>query len=280
MKKILNIFLIFFLLFNFYQKHPLTLEVSSENTETLKVPIIMYHSILNDYKKTGKYIITPKQFENDLIYLNQHNYHTISTQELINYVYYNSNLPLNPIILTFDDGHYNNYSYVYPLLKKYNMKASISIIGIESDKFSEEGSLLNNNYSYLTWSQIKELSESGVIEILNHTYNMHTSNTGISKKYNQNFEIYEKNLTQDLLLVDKKIKYYTGKCNETFTYPFGAAPKYTWPIIKELGFKASLSCTEGINYITHNPDRLYLLKRFNRPSGLNSKDFFEKHGIV
>ena len=110
--------------------------------------------------------------------------------------------------------------------------------------------------------------------------NMYTSNTGISKKYNQKFEIYEEKLTQDLLLLDKKIKYTTGKCNETFTYPFGTAPSYAWPIIKELGFKASLSCTEGINYITHNPDCLYLLKRFNRPAGLNSKDFFEKHGIV
>jgi len=280
MKKILNIFLIFFLLFNFYQKHPLTLEVSSENTETLKVPIIMYHSILNDYKKTGTYIITPAQFEKDLIYLTQHNYHTITTQELINYVYYNSDIPFNPIILTFDDGHYNNYNYVYPLLKKYNMKASISIIGIESDRFSQEGSILNNNYSYLTWSQIKELSDSGVIEILNHTYNMHTSSTGISKKYNQSSETYEAKLSEDILLLDKKIKYYTGKCNETFTYPFGAAPKYAWPIIKELGFKASLSCTEGINYITHNPDCLYLLKRINRPTGVNSKDFFEKNGIV
>ena len=43
---------------------------------------------------------------------------------------------------------------------------------------------------------------------------------------------------------------------------------------------ASLSCTEGINYITHNPDCLYLLKRINRPSGINSKDFFEKNGIL
>ena len=54
-------------------------------------------------------------------------------------------------------------------------------------------------------------------------------------------------------------------------------PKTHWDsiqYIKELGFKASLSCTEGINYITHNPDCLYLLKRFNRPAGLNSKDFF------
>jgi len=53
-------------------------------------------------------------------------------------------------MITFDDGYYNNYLYAYPLLKEYGMKAVISPICIETDKYSE----LNENhetYSLLTW---------------------------------------------------------------------------------------------------------------------------------
>ena len=47
-------------------------------------------------------------------------------------------------------------------------------------------------------------------------------------------------------------------------------------IIKELGFKASLSCEQGINKLTKNPNSLYLLKRYNRPSYISTYNFFQK----
>ena len=47
-------------------------------------------------------------------------------------------------------------------------------------------------------------------------------------------------------------------------------------IIKNMGFKASLSCEEGINYINKDKERLFLLKRNNRPSRISSEKFFSK----
>ena len=101
----------------------------THNTETvsaedsLNVPIIMYHSILADTNKSGKFVITPKQFEEDLLFIKENGYEPIFMQDLINYVYKGTSLPEKPIILTFDDGYYNNYLYILPLLKKYEMKA-------------------------------------------------------------------------------------------------------------------------------------------------------------
>lgn len=57
--------------------------------------------------------------------------------ELINYVYNDASLPEKPIIITFDDGYYNNLSYAVPLLHKYNMKAVVSIVGEYSDRYTE-----------------------------------------------------------------------------------------------------------------------------------------------
>jgi peptidoglycan/xylan/chitin deacetylase (PgdA/CDA1 family) len=60
-----------------------------------------------------------------------------------------------------------------------------------------------------------------------------------------------------------------------YAYPFGAYSEESEQILRELGFFCTLSCNEGINTITRNPDSLYLLRRYNRPSGISSGRFFE-----
>ena len=76
--------------------------------------------------------------------------------------------------------------------------------------------------------------------------------------------------------LQNEFKEYTDYVPSTFTYPFGSVEKCSTDIIKELGFKASLSCTSGVNYITRNPESLYLLKRNNRISGISTEKFFNK----
>ena len=55
-------------------------------------------------------------------------YQWILSQDLIDYVYRGGSLPEKPILLTFDDGYYSNYEFIFPILKKYNVKASIFIV--------------------------------------------------------------------------------------------------------------------------------------------------------
>ncbi|MCI9287234.1 MAG: polysaccharide deacetylase family protein [Clostridia bacterium] len=251
---------------------------SSYEEESIKLPIIMYHSILKDTSRSGKYIVTPSTLEADLQYIANNGYTTITMTDLIAYVYENSVLPEKPIIITFDDGHYNNLGYAVPLLKKYNMKAVISIVGKYTDTFSESDEA-NLNYSYLRWKDIEELMNSGIIEFQNHTYNLHSESNGrmgCSKKLYESEENYRKILSNDIILLQQKFQENTGYTPNTFTYPFGSISKSSLPIIKNLGFKASLSCSTGVNNITKNPDCLYCLKRNNRPSGISTYDFFKK----
>lgn len=238
------------------------------NTDAIELPIIMYHSILKDPARSGKYILTPTEFENDLQYLQKNGYTTIFMSDLISYVYEDTPLPTKPIIITFDDGHYNNLGYAVPLLKKYNMKAVISIVGSYTDTYTKTNEA-NLNYSYLRWKDIVSLMESDIIEFQNHTYDMH-SNTkgrnGCSKKYGESVSIYQQKLSEDIQKLQKEFFENTNYTPNTFTYPFGAVSKPSLDVIKSLGFKASLSCSSGINQITKDPNCLYLLKRNNRPS--------------
>ena len=275
--KLLICFIILLLFFSCIGVYTFT-NASSYEEESIKLPIVMYHSVLKDTSKSGKYIVTPSTLEADLQYIANNGYTTITMTDLIAYVYENSALPAKPIIITFDDGHYNNLGYAVPLLKKYNMKAVISIVGKYTDTFSKSDEA-NLNYSYLRWKDIEELMNSGIIEFQNHTYNLHSESNGrlgCSKKSYESEENYRKILSNDITLLQEMFQENTGYTPNTFTYPFGSISKASIPIVKDLGFKASLSCSSGVNNITRNPDCLYCLKRNNRPAGISTYEFFRK----
>ncbi len=252
--------------------------VIATSEDYIDVPIIMYHSILKDPSRSNKYTVTPAVLEEDLKYIKDKGYTTVTIADLISYVYDDSPLPEKPIVLTFDDGHYNNYGYLFPLLEKYDMKAVISIVGSYTDKFTETDEA-NLNYSYLRWKDIKELMDTGRIEFQNHTYNLH-SNTGkrigTKKIKGETDEHYKSILKDDILKLQQEFEENTNYTPKCFTYPFGGISNASLDIIKELGFKASLSCEQGINKLTINPNSLYLLKRYNRPSYISTYNFFQK----
>lgn len=254
-----------------------TLAKSKAPEGSIPVPIIMYHGLIKDPALQNKFFIDPKIFENDLKYLQKRNYNPIFMQQLIDYVDKGTPLPKNPIILSFDDGYYNNYLYAYPLLRQYNMKGIISIIGSATDKYS---AINENNafYSHVTWPQINKMILSGNVEIQNHTYNMHTDNKGrrgSMKKQSESLDSYKEVLQEDLGELQKKITEKTGKTPTTFTYPFGFISDSSTDILKEMGFRATLGCATGINYVTKDPESLYRLKRVLRPPYVSSEKFFK-----
>ncbi len=255
----------------------ITVKDKASQTGTIKLPIIMYHGLIKDIKLQNKYFISPDSFENDLKYLNDNGYTAITMTELIDYVYTGAPLPKKPIILTFDDGFYNNYLYAYPLLKKYNQKAVISIIGSQTDRYSLI-KIFNSYYSYLSWGQINEMLMSGHIEIQNHTYNMHTydkGRKGCSEKSGEGLAVYKENFVGDIGLLQQRITDYTGVTPNTIAYPFGYYTKNSEVLTKEMGFKASLTCSQKVNRISRDPECLYKLGRYLRPPGKSSASFFK-----
>ncbi len=235
----------------------------------VRLPIIMYHSIVNAPNRWGTYVISSDELESDLKYLEENHYTTVTIQDLIGYVYEGKALPEKPVMLTFDDGYYNNYLYVLPLLEKHNMRAVISIVGIYTDRFSVA---VDNNplYSHVTWPQIREMVNSGYVEIQNHSYDLHKISKDRSasmKVSGESIEHYRAILISDTIKLQSLMDINTGRMPTAFTYPFGLVSKDSTAIIKDIGFKASLSCYSGINQITDDPDSLYLLKRLLRPHG-------------
>lgn len=276
---IIFLILLFSLIFSFKYLYnnakPCYNETSSNNIE---LPIIMYHHISKISARLNDFTISPQQFEKDMLYLKEKGYNTISVKELLDYIYNNKPLPNNPIMITFDDGHESFYEYIYPLLKQYDLKAVLSVVGSFTDTYTKNEDH-NINYSYLTWQQINELADSRYVEIGNHTYNLHSidkGRKGCTKNSSENIQQYKNMLTKDVMKLEDEILNYTGTTSKIFTYPFGRYSKETKEIIKDLGFSVIFNCEERVNILDkNNPDFLYNLGRFNRPHGISSEQFFK-----
>ncbi|MDE6833673.1 MAG: polysaccharide deacetylase family protein [Ruminococcus sp.] len=242
---------------------------SSSADSGIFLPVIMYHSVYGDTPE--EYIVTPEQFENDLLWLAENGYTSVTAQQLTDYVNNIGNLPEKPVMITLDDGCYNNLSEVLPILEKYDMNAIVSVVGQYTDVTAVNDPHIPA-YSYLTWEDIEKLTDSGHVEIGNHTYNMHSfrgERQGCAKNQNESESTYMELLNNDLSRLQNEIHQHTGKLPIVFAYPFGFRSPEAMPLIRELGFTITLTCTEKPNYITHDPDCLYGLNRYNR-SGLYS----------
>nr|WP_319488520.1 polysaccharide deacetylase family protein [uncultured Caproiciproducens sp.] len=259
--------------------------VPAKATDTgkgVKLPILMYHSMLKDKAYQGVYVISPEIFEKDLQYLQKKGYTAIVMQDLLNYVNKKVPLPSKPVMITFDDGYYNNYLYAYPLIKKYNMKMVLSPIGYCTELFSQSVSPDHANYSHCTWDEVNEMIASGRVEVQNHTYNLHESKNGrlgAGMKKGESVSKYTALLNADLSKMQTEMKDHTGYTPTTFVYPFGIISDASLPVIRNLGFQATLTCVNRINYITDDPECLYGLGRYLRPGKTASEAYFKKIGL-
>lgn len=250
-------------------------KVVSEQKE-VQIPIIMYHSLLKDHDLQGKYVISPEVLENDMKYLKDKGYTAVNVQDLLDFVEGKIDLPEKPVILSFDDGYYNNYYYAYPLAKQYQMKIIIAPIGSCTDKFSETKDE-HVPYSHITWDEIKEMMASGLVEFQNHTYDLHTNKqgrVGVKKLSGETDEAYQKRLTEDVMKLQQEMKANTGYEPSCFVYPFGAKSEKTAELIKNMGFRCTFTCESKVNTISRNPDSLYELGRYLRTGKKSSAEFF------
>ena len=182
-------------------------------------------------------------------------------------------------MLTFDDGNYNNYTKAYPVLKKQNAKGIIFAVGTFTEK-AEQEKQQSSYYSTLRKNQLNELAKSGVMEIGCHTYGFHqmtSARQGVKKKSGETLSAYRAALSKDF---QKFCETMENTANTAyFAYPFGVYSTETPALLKENGVRLAFTCNEGTNRLTRSSNR-YLLKRYNRPSGISSEAFFTQRKIL
>ena len=213
-----------------------------------EIPVLMYHQFVKDKSSGGriKIFVTEKQFELHLKILKFLRYKTITFKELSK-IGLQNRFDKKYIILTVDDGYEDNYKILFPLLKKYNMKAVIFLVsGLKNNKWTIESNG-EKEFRLLTDIEVKEMLASGLIEFGGHTLT-HLSFNKVSDDEAE-YEIREdKKLTEERL--KEKII--------TFAYPFGHRKENTKQIVKDNGYLFAVSTDTGSGIFTED---LYDIRR-------------------
>ncbi len=118
------------------------------------VPVLMYHGVADETWGVTELFVRPSELEQQLAYLVENGYDPIFFSDLKDVDQYDK-----PVILTFDDGYEDNYTNLFPLLQKYQVKATIFLIADN----------IGTRENFLTPAQILEMNESGLVSFQSHT---------------------------------------------------------------------------------------------------------------
>ncbi len=88
------------------------------------VPILMYHRFSRD-EEFGK--TSQKTFESHLTYLTRH-YKIISLDELVEFILHEEAAPPRSAVITIDDGYRDYYEIAFPILKKFDVPATLYVV--------------------------------------------------------------------------------------------------------------------------------------------------------
>jgi peptidoglycan/xylan/chitin deacetylase (PgdA/CDA1 family) len=221
-------------------KLPKELEKKASVSANLKIPIIMYHYV--EYVKDIEDLIkkrldiSPDLFEGHLKALKEASYKTYFVKEIPDILDGKIEYSSRSAVLTFDDGYEDFYTDVFPLLKKYQMKATIYII---VDFIGRRG--------FMNEKEIKEVLDSGLVELGSHTLD-HLYLKLIPQT------VARKQIFESKKVLEEKFKVKV----ETFAYPYGAFSQKTIDLVKEAGYKAAVSV---IPSMIQSKENLFYLSR-------------------
>lgn len=190
------------------------------------VPILMYHYVGNNPNPADRQrdilSITTDKLDTQFNWLSQNGYTPITLDTL--YGIFNSKEKINkPIVLTFDDGYVDFYFNAYPTLRKYNFRA-VSFIPT---------GLMGTSY-YMSWDQIKEIKNSGLVSFQAHT---------VTHSYLPNLPYSQ--IQSELADSKKTLEQQLGTHVNFIAYPYGASDASVWRAAAAAGFVGGVGTWYG-----------------------------------
>ena len=206
-----------------------SMSFSPRETLITTVPILTYHYIgLNSNPKDTLRFglsVTPDNFDAQMAYLKGKGYTTITLDDLKQIFDGATTPPVKSVVLTFDDGYVDFFVNAYPILKKYNFKATAFI----------PTGLMNQGY-YLSWEQIKEMAGSGLIDFEDHTVS-HPDLTKLS------YSVALKQFSDSR----RKLQEETGQKVNFMAYPSGKYNETVLKAVEDAGFVGAVTTKYGFS---------------------------------
>lgn len=206
------------------------------------IPVLMYHQFVERKEDGGKIklFVTKKTFELHLLILKILGYETITFKDLER-IGLEKRGEKKYIIITVDDGYKDNYTILYPALKKFNMKAVIYFVtGVKYNTWTVESDD-EKMFFLMNEDEVKELHNSGLIEFGGHTLS-HPSMVLLSND----------ELIKEIVENKKHIEDIVGEEILSFAYPYGHNSKRIQKLVEKAGYKYAVSTDTGTGILDDN----------------------------
>ena len=219
--------------------------------------VLTYHHIskgfFNDFDTN-----TQKTLAQQVEYFRTHGYHFISVEDLVQAKKGIKKLPSKPVLLTFDDAYKSFYEFVFPLLKRLNCPAMVAVVGYWID----------HPQKYLvaplmSWKQLREVSESGLVEVASHTFRLHeeitytpqgnvTASVAVlqyfpDKKRYETVEEYRERLRADFEIQKRLFREKLGFSPRVLVWPYGRFNEIATNEALKNGMLFTFGTEEGFN---------------------------------
>lgn len=231
--------------------------------------VLAYHSVVDESAAENQKHYFPQTISAQTLikhfnWLKENGYNVISWQQVIDAENGKGTLPDNAVLLSFDDGYETMYNVVFPLLKAYNYPAVFAPVTGWLDtpanqKIAYADKMLDRSV-FATWAQVKEMEQSGLVEVASHTHNLHNGIKAnpsggqlpavIAPEYkNGKYETedaYKNRLRSDFALTVQKLANHIGKKPRVMVWPYGQFNDVAVQIARQAGMPHYFSLGEKI----------------------------------
>lgn len=224
--------------------------------------VLSYHDIRDDVagrEDPDRYATDSQNFAAHLEWLDAHGFQPVSLSQVVEAARGGRALPDRPVLLTFDDGLRSVYTRAFPLLRAYGFPALVAVvtdwIDLPAGRQVDYGPRPFGPDDFLTWAQLREMRESGLVEIASHTHDLHhgvranpqgnSTPAAVTRIYDpashryEDAEAYRRRVQADLARSRDLIARHTGQPPRAIVWPYAAYSNATNRIAESLGMQVS-----------------------------------------
>ncbi|MFZ1990714.1 MAG: poly-beta-1,6-N-acetyl-D-glucosamine N-deacetylase PgaB, partial [Alphaproteobacteria bacterium] len=206
--------------------------------------------------------VSVDHFEEHLGWLKKNGYKIVSVQAVLEAAAGKDSLPSKAVLLSFDDGYLSFYTRVFPLLKKYHYPATVALVGtwMEGNVTAEEP-----GKPLLSWEQVREMVQSGLVEVASHSYDLHkgvianpqanTQAAAVTRLYDDPMLVYEtdeqyrERIHAALLKSAEFIFQHAGVRPRVMVWPYGEYNQIAVQASREAGMPVTMGLMDGFNTV-------------------------------
>lgn len=228
---------------------------------------IAYHDVEDRDPDQAVVAVRTERLIEQLAWLRENGYQAVSVDQILAARNGGPALPPKAIMLSFDDGYSSFYTRVMPILRAYRWPALLAPVGYWIDTPMNQpvdfAGQPRPRGEFLTWQQIREVSQSGLVEIAAHTDNNHKGilanpqgnlePAATSLRFDpatgryENQAQFDARMRADVAAISNKIQSVTGKKPRVWVWPYGAAKGTSLAIIGEQGYQMALTLEDGLD---------------------------------